>query len=153
MLSAKYLRGAAAVIAGLWGLALFFPSIGTCRDGAISWFSTETTVFFGWMAAFGGLLGWYANITMLYGLYALVLGRRPSGIAGTIGLLLALTSFRNVELAHNEAWTEPLCAWGSGFWMWFSAQALLAAVAVHQAIWARRQACAVHSTGSDQPQS
>lgn len=123
-------RLAAAVIIGLWLSALFFPSLGTCREGQVTWFEAETTVFFGWLAAFSGLLGWYANIPLIMALFRLVRGRMPSiGLAG-FALVIASTSFLEVELAHNEAWSEPLCAWGTGFWLWYSTQPLVLAVAL-----------------------
>lgn len=139
MLSPRMLRVIAGLLVLLWLSALLFPSIGTCRDGGgVTWFSTETTVFFGWMAAFAGMLGWYANATWVVCLTKMAKGERPSPTVALIGLALAATSFMDVELAHNEAWTEPVCAWGVGFWLWFSGQAILPVLALSQALAARR---------------
>lgn len=125
-----YRLGAGGIVL-LWTAAIFFPSLGTCHDGAIHWFDPDTAIFFGWMAGLVGLLGWYANLTLSAGLVYLLRDRHPPLWLGVVGQILALTSFTPVELAHNEAWSEPLCAWGSGFWLWFSSVTVLTGLCLY----------------------
>jgi hypothetical protein len=119
----------AAVIVALWLLALNYLSLGTCRDGNVTYFANSTVVLFGWMGIATGMLGWYANIPLGVAVWRMARGRAPGRWTVLVGLGLALTTFAPVELMHNEAWSEPVCQWGPGFWLWFSCS-LVAALAL-----------------------
>lgn len=130
--AAKVLRRAAAgLMVVLWLAALCFPSLGTCRNGATTWFDNSTVLFFGWGGAVSGMMGWYANLFLFRCVYFLVSGRVPTLSMGLFAFLLACSSFVPVELAHNEAESERLCAWGTGFWLWFGSAGVAFLVAIH----------------------
>jgi hypothetical protein len=109
--------------------AMYFPSIGTCyKDSeSITWFDNVTVVWWGWGGLFFGQYGWYANIPFAIGLISLILGRRfYSYIIPSIQIILFLWAIMPIPLAHNEGYSERVCAHGSGFWLWIGAQALVA---------------------------
>jgi hypothetical protein len=119
--------------------ALAFPAVGTCpQSGADvpNWFGNDTILFFGWMAVLTGQWGWMANIPFAINVVLLMLGRRPGfwspGIQAfflAVAVMTLLPS-RGMRLPHNEAWDEPVCWLGTGFWLWVAAQALVCAAAV-----------------------
>ncbi len=134
-------RAAAGLIVLLWLAALCFPSLGTCRDGVTTWFDNSTVLFFGWAGAVSGMMGWYANLFLCRCVYFLASGRVPTLTMGLFTFLLACSSFVPAELAHNEATSEPLCAWGAGFWLWFGCAGAAFLLAIHGALhvaWAGR---------------
>lgn len=143
MTLAKFRRIALAALA-LTGTALFlgalaFPAVGTCpRSGADlpNWFDNLNLLFFGWMAILVGQWGWLANIPFLINTAMLALGRRPGfwlpGMqAFFLGIaLLTLHPSWGLRLPHNEAWDEPVCWLGTGFWLWVAGQAVVCGAAL-----------------------
>jgi hypothetical protein len=126
------------------GLALFcaaclFPTIGTCSRNAppaITWFDNQTVAAFGWLGIFALQIGWFANIPFAANLVALARNRRPGRrriavqAVTFLGGSLTLQPVLGLRLWHNEAWSEPICRLGPGFWLWAAAQALVLAAAV-----------------------
>ena len=128
----------------LAGLALFlsalaFPAIATCSRTAEhvpNWFHNDTILFFGWLAILLGQWGWLANIPFLVNVVRLMRGRRPGFVWPAIQaffLAVAVVTLQRswgMRLPHNEAWDEPVCWLGTGFWLWAGAQALVCAAAM-----------------------
>ena len=117
--------------------ALSFPAVGTCINGyGPHWFENGNILFWGWAALLVGQIGWYANIPYVINAASITRNKnpRPAHLVAQIVLLLIailtlLPSF-GMELPHNEAWSEPLCSLGPGFWMWVGAQASIAVAAI-----------------------
>jgi hypothetical protein len=111
----------------LFGLATAFPAIGTCsRDPArmIDWFDSSTVLFFGGLGPFAGQIGWFANLALVANLVSLLRGHCPRrGVLILHALLFTIGGVTlqpglHFELPHNEAWSEPICRLGAGFWIW-----------------------------------
>lgn len=107
--------------------AYAFPAIGTCsRDpaGTINWFGNDTVLVFGWLGILGLQIGWFANLALGRALLALIRGSPPTRRllvvhAGTFVVgCLTLQPALGFRLWHNEAWSEPICRLGPGFWLW-----------------------------------
>ncbi len=111
---------AAILISALWIIATFFPALGTCHSGRITWFDNLTVVFFGWLGPFFGMFGWYANLPLCISLIWLYRLKTPNIIVAVLGLGLASTTFAPVRMAHNTLRSEDLCVWGPGFWLWYA---------------------------------
>lgn len=129
----------AVVALVLFFSALAFPAVATCSrsDESIpNWFHNDTIFFFGWLAILAGQWGWLANIPFLINVVLLILGRRTGfwspGIQVFFLIIAVVTLLpsRGMRLPHNEAWDEPVCWLGTGFWLWGAAQALVCATAV-----------------------
>lgn len=129
----------AVVALVLFFAALAFPAVATCsrEDASIpNWFHNDTIFFFGWLAILAGQWGWLANIPFLINVVLLILGRRTGFWSPGIQVLflfvavVTLLPSRGMRLPHNEAWDEPVCWLGAGFWLWVAAQALVCAAAV-----------------------
>ena len=118
-------RALALIVAGLWCAALWFPSLGICGDRSVRWFDNSTVAVFGWGGVLYGEFGWFANIFLGRACYGLLRGRDPGIPAGLCGLLLGCSVLAPVKLPHDEASTERLCAFGSGFWLWLCSLAIL----------------------------
>lgn len=123
----------------LFFAALAFPAIATCSredQSLANWFHNDTILFFGWMAILLGQWGWMANIPFLINVVLLIRGRRTGfwspGIQAFFlaAAVMTLLPSWGMRLPHNEAWDEPVCWLGTGFWLWVAAQALVCAAAV-----------------------
>ncbi|MBI5652605.1 MAG: hypothetical protein HZC40_19495 [Chloroflexi bacterium] len=97
-------------------------------------------LFLGWMGPFvndaGNPIGWYANLFLVFGWGAMLLGKfRPLAIAAVIALVLglgiALTSFGVTRLPVNEAGMVARVTIGAGVYAWLAsfAIALLGSIA------------------------
>lgn len=111
-----------------FGGALSFPAVGTCINGyGPHWFKNENVLIWGWTALLIGQIGWYANIPFAINSVNLVRNKRSHAgylIAQFVLLLTAMVTLHptfGMQLPHNEAWSEPVCALGLGFWMWVGA--------------------------------
>ncbi|WP_159011171.1 hypothetical protein [Bradyrhizobium sp. S69] len=105
----------------------------------MTYFDNATIVFFGALGPMFGTFAWYANVFLFVATVRLALGRAPWLLSDLAGLALALTSFRIVELMHNEAFSEPVCAWGIGFWLWLACFVIVLGISLGNAIaWAFR---------------
>lgn len=132
--------GCAAGSLAFFLVACAFPAIGTCsRDPAhlINWFENSVVVLFGWLGVFLFQLGWFANLPLVVHLMALMLDWRPRRwLLATHAVLLSIGAITlqpalGFDLPHNEAWSEPICRLGAGFWLWLAAHAVaLAAMAI-----------------------
>lgn len=123
----------AAAVAALWTAACFLPSVAICgRDGTgpENWFANDTIVLFGWLGPLIGMFGWYANLTLVIGLTLLLLGRMPGLWLAAADLLLTLSAFVPDRLWQHEGWSEPICAYGAGWWTWTAANLVFAAAAL-----------------------
>ena len=81
-------------------------------------------------------MAWLANIPFLINVVLLFLGRRTGFVSPAMqvfflvaGVVILLPSW-GMRLPPNEAWDEPVCWLGTGFWLWVAAQALACATAV-----------------------
>jgi hypothetical protein len=93
----------------------------------IEWFDNQTVVWFGWAGFMFGQYGWYANVPFCFALIYLLLGKVPrSDGLPAAQLVLVACAFVPAPLAHNEGYSEPVCAFGPGFWLWILAQAIVA---------------------------
>jgi hypothetical protein len=125
--------------AALFLLACAFPAIGTCsRDPApvINWFDNATLVFAGGLGIFALQVGWFANVGLVANLATALRGRpiarwRLVLHAGPLVIgVLTLQPALGMELPHNEAWSEPICRLGAGFWLWLAAHVAILASAI-----------------------
>ncbi len=148
------LRALAALVAVLIFLAaLAYPAVGTCAaNGGLNrpnWFDNTTILFFGWLAVFAGQFGWFANVPFFLNVAGLLRDRHPHRIvpiAQAFLLFVAIVTLRpasGLRLPHNEAFDEPLCYLGVGFWMWVVAQSIVLAASFA----AQRQVTAERSAG------
>jgi len=65
-----------------------------------------------------GMVSWYANILLLPNLARAAFGRSPSLWLATLALVLALLSFSPLFFWGEVPSEEPVCARGTGFWLW-----------------------------------
>lgn len=117
--------------------ALSFHSVGTCINGyGPHWFKNENVLFWGWTALLVGQIGWYANVPCAINAASIVRNKKPRPaylVAQVVLLLIAIVTLLpsfGMELPHNEAWSEPVCRLGLGFWMWVCAQVSIASAAI-----------------------
>ena len=117
----------------LWGLAIAFPAIRTYTRSHgptyINWFDNFTVLALGWGGLIFGQLGWFANPMLVANAIALWRGRQVTRGIWIVQIVLAGWSLIPTELGHNEAFTEPVCAYGPGFWLWMASQAIVIATA------------------------
>lgn len=119
--------------------AMAFPAVGTCPDArggpSPEWFDNRYILLFGWLAVFIGQAGWFANIPFALTITALLRGRVPGRwlVAAHAGLLaLGVVSLQprfGMRLPHNEAFSDPVCRIGGGFWLWVAAHVVTIAAA------------------------
>ena len=125
-------------------LALAYPSVGTCSnnpaDHAVHWLDNTMLALFGWLGVLAGQFGWYANITLfciamivIFGrqpFYALLIAHAALLVLGTISLVPGV----GIDIPVNEAFSEPICRLGAGFWLWFMANVigLIAGISARQ---------------------
>lgn len=128
--------GAIAAMAALlfFFAALAFPAVGTCvmsTTAEPNWFDNANILLFGWLAIIQGQIGWFANVPFAVNVVKLVLGKKPvltAALAQALLLFAAVWTLRpsaGMELLHNEAFDEPVCRLGPGFWLWVTAQTLV----------------------------
>jgi hypothetical protein len=133
----------AGIVAALIALASFasalaFPAVGTCYNGSNgslpNWFENQNILLFGWLAAFAGQLGWFANIPFVLNIRSIFRSRIPSlslvSIEASLVALaiLSLQPRAGLRLPHNEGYDEEVCFLGPGFWLWVVAHLVVTAV-------------------------
>lgn len=100
-----------------------------------NWFENQNILLFGWLAAFAGQVGWFANTPFTFNVYSLFRSRRPGFLlisAEGILVALAILSLQpraGLRLPHNEEYDEAVCFLGTGFWLWAVAHLFVVAVA------------------------
>lgn len=134
--------GILAAIVGVTAFvaALAFPAVGTCyrgSDGALpNWFENQNIIFFGWLAAAAGQVGWFANVPFALNIHSLLRGARPNGWfivleAGLLGFaVFSLQPRLGLRLPHNEGYDEAICYLGTGFWLWVMAHGVVLAATI-----------------------
>ncbi len=104
----------------LWAASLGLPAVGVVSGPDLNGLDL---LRLGWRGAEVGVYAWYSNPLFLGALIAAVF-RHPvgAGVASGAGLLLALTSFAASSLAENAGAAAPELSFGTGFYVWLSAQ-------------------------------
>jgi hypothetical protein len=98
------------------------------------WSNGFHLLLIGWLGPIEGQFGWYANLAMGWTLIILLLGRPPPLIVCVVGAALAVsTRFTLHEITTDVS--EPIQAFGPGFYLWIGCSvALLINAVVETAI-------------------
>ena len=138
LLSANKLNaGLFAIVAALWIGALVTPDVATCAYGQPLWAPGYVTLVTGWAGPLMmfwhpsfGMFAWYANLLLWVCMARMLTGHAPPLPYAVPGLMLALTALAPLYFYSEARGEDPLCGRGPGFWLWISAFAVTAAVAV-----------------------
>jgi hypothetical protein len=120
----------ALIVIGLWITSLWMPALGTCYQNKFKWYYGSDILSMGPFGLIAGEAGWYANVFLLFSIIGLARGRLRFSLNDLMGLLLALTSFQKLEIWPNEAWSEPVCARGIGFWLWIGCYIIISSTGI-----------------------
>jgi hypothetical protein len=120
----------ASIALVLFVTAYHFKTIGTCNGGLVTWFDSSTVLWFGWGGVIFFQFGWYANVLFALLIFHLFAGRPADRRFAIMQGILVLSTFLSVKLAHNEAFSEKVCAYGPGLWLWVLAQGVVMAAAI-----------------------
>jgi hypothetical protein len=83
----------------------------------------------GWLGPFEASVAWYANILLTFGAVRMLRGRPPPLLTSLIAFCLALTAFLP-HVVYAGGWHLAYFE-GEAVWIWLSAYAINAALAVH----------------------